>query len=229
MKKLTSFLLILCLTLSCTAAFAAGKLTVQQETYVPMPFLDSFAGYVFAEVENTGDKNIEFGSGIYEILNADGDPVESDDVYSCYPEILAPGEFGYVYLYETVDDAEKIEDVSDYTLTLSGKSTKEDVTPRLTAEATYGEVENGWGGTDYAVIITLKNDTDATLYDVAGSYGLYDADGKLLYASAITTYNVGLPAGQTMELKETISSDFVELWDKNGTAPATVKTIGFQN
>ena len=57
----------------------------------------------------------------------------------------------------------------------------------------------------------------------------FDLDGKLLYASAITTYNVGLPAGQTMELKETISSDFVELWDKNGTAPATVKTIGFQN
>jgi hypothetical protein len=56
MKKLTSFLLILCLTLSCTAAFAAGKLTVQQETYVPMPFLDSFAGYVFAEWKTRGTR-----------------------------------------------------------------------------------------------------------------------------------------------------------------------------
>ena len=95
MKKIVALLLAACLTLGCASALAAGKLTVNQETYTAVAGY-SFVGYVFAEVENTGDKNIEFGNGLLEILTADGDPMDSTDIYNMYPSILAPGEKGYV-------------------------------------------------------------------------------------------------------------------------------------
>ena len=130
MKKFVALLLAACLTLGCASALAAGKLTVNQETYTAVAGY-SFVGYVFAEVENTGDKNIEFGNGLLEILTADGDPMDSTDIYSMYPSILAPGEKGYVSTLQYVDAAESIEDISDYTLTITGKSTQEEAIARL--------------------------------------------------------------------------------------------------
>ena len=54
MKKWTALLLTLALALSATSAMAAGKLTVNQETYVAAEGY-SLKSYIFAEVENTGE------------------------------------------------------------------------------------------------------------------------------------------------------------------------------
>ena len=106
MKKIVALLLAACLTLGCASALAAGKLTVNQETYTAVAGY-SFVGYVFAEVENTGDKNIEFGNGLLEILTADGDPMDSTDIYSMYPSILAPGEkLSLIHISEPTRQAE---------------------------------------------------------------------------------------------------------------------------
>ena len=87
MKKWTALLLTLALALSATSAMAAGKLTVNQETYVAAEGY-SLKSYIFAEVENTGDKNIAFNDCLLEILNADGDPTDNETIYRMYPEIL---------------------------------------------------------------------------------------------------------------------------------------------
>ena len=143
MKKFVALLLAACLTLGCASALAAGKLTVNQETYTAVAGY-SFVGYVFAEVENTGDKNIEFGNGLLEILTADGDPMDSTDIYSMYPSILAPGEKGYVSTLQYVDAAESIEDISDHTLTITGKSTQEAVEFAVAASALKHTVEGDY-------------------------------------------------------------------------------------
>lgn len=226
MKKGSALVLALVLLLGCNGALAAGKLTVNQETYVPVNQY-SYYGYVFAEVENTGDKPIEYGNGIFEILNADGDPMESDDVYNVYPAILAPGEVGYAFSYESVDAAESLEDISDYTLTLSGKSTKDEPTARLKTTAESGMVDNGWGGEEYQVALYLTNDGSKTLSNVGGAYGLYDANGTLLYAGEISAYRVAIPANQTLIFYDSISDAFIEKWQKEDTMPKTIKAIGF--
>lgn len=227
MKKFVALLLAVCLTLGCASALAAGKLTVNQETYTPVAGY-SFIGYVFAEVENTGDKNIEFGNGLLEILTADGDPMDSTDIYSMYPSILAPGEKGYVYTYQYVDAAEAIEDISDYTLTVTGKATQEEAIARLDSTAAYEVGTNSWGDEEQMVVVTVTNNTQETVYDCQVAFALYDAEGKLLLVDADNTYNVGIPAGQSAEILFTVDEDLAAVWAEQGVAPATVESIAYQ-
>ena len=227
MKKILSLVLALCLMLGCTSALAAGKLVVNQETYTPIElYNDSFYAYIFVEVTNSGDKNVEFGSGILEVLNADGDALESFELYSAYPEVLAPGEVGYISYYRGVDDAKSIEDMPDYLLTVSGKSSKDEAPQRLSATAVVEEVPY-WSDTQYQVTITITNESDKTLYDAYVPFAVYDAAGKLLYADYTTLYNVGLPSGSTIEVRQTINDAFLTLWKTAGTIPTTVTAIPY--
>ena len=223
MKKIVALLLAACLTLGCASALAAGKLTVNQETYTAVAGY-SFVGYVFAEVENTGDKNIEFGNGLLEILTADGDPMDSTDIYNMYPSILAPGEKGYVSTRQYVDAAESIEDISDYTLTITGKSTQEEAIARLDSTAAYGVGVNSWGDEEQMVVVTITNNTQETVYDCQVAFALYDAEGKLLLVDADNTYNVGIPAGQSIEVQFT-----VDVWAEQGVTPATAECVAYQD
>ncbi|MBR4080440.1 MAG: FxLYD domain-containing protein [Clostridia bacterium] len=227
MKKLLSLVLALCLMLGCTSALAAGKLVVNQETYTPIElYSDSYYAYIFVEVTNAGDKNVEFGSGILEVLNADGDAVESFDLYTAYPEVLAPGDVGYISYYRGVDDAKSVEDIPDYLLTVSGKSSKDEAPLRLTATGVVEEVPY-WNETQYQVTLTITNDTDKTIYDATVPYAIYDASGKLLYADYTTLWNIGLPAGSTIEMRQTINDAFLKLWKANNTIPTTVTTFAY--
>lgn len=228
MKKLTALLLCLCLTLGCATALAAGKLTVTQETYVPLLRYDTYYGYIFAEVTNTGDKNVEFGNGIFEILTADGDPQESVDLYTCYPEVLAPGETGYAFRYDSCGNATSLEDIGDYTLTVSGKAAKEEVTPRVSVTANLKMETYSWGDPYGVLTVMLSNTSEQDVQDLRGAYGVYDAEGKLLYADNI--YNIDsllLPAGQTVGFHQQIDSAIAEYWAANNITPATVKAIAF--
>lgn len=228
MKKFVALLLAVCLTLGCASALAAGKLTVNQETYAAVAGY-SFIGYVFAEVENTGDKNIQFGNGLLEILTADGDPMDSTDIYSMYPTILAPGEKGYVSAQKYVDGAESIEDISDYTLTLNGKSTQEEAVARLDSTAAYGVGVNSWGDEEQMVVVTITNNTQETVYDCQVAFALYDAEGKLLLVDADNTYNVGIPAGQSVEVQFTVDEDLAAVWAEQGVTPATAECVAYQD
>ncbi len=228
MKKIVALLLAACLTLGCASALAAGKLTVNQETYTAVAGY-SFVGYVFAEVENTGDKNIEFGNGLLEILTADGDPMDSTDIYSMYPSILAPGEKGYVSTLQYVDTAESIEDISDYTLTITGKSTQEEAVARLDSTAAYGVGVNSWGDEEQMVVVTITNNTQETVYDCQVAFALYDAEGKLLLVDADNTYNVGIPAGQSVEVQFTVDEDLAAVWAEQGVTPATAESVAYQD
>ena len=180
MKKWTALLLTLALALSATSAMAAGKLTVNQETYVAAEGY-SLKSYIFAEVENTGDKNIAFNDGLLEILNADGDPTNNETIYRMYPEILAPGEKGYITEYTYPSDASTLDDIADYSLVVTGKSTKDEAPVRLEAAAEYGVAVSTWDSETAAVRVTVTNTTEATLYECNMVFGLYDAEGKLLY------------------------------------------------
>ncbi len=226
MKKIVALLLALCLTLTCAGALAAGKLTVNQETYMAVEGY-SFIGYVYAEVENTGDKNIEFGDGLLEILTADGDPMDSTSIYSMYPSVLAPGEKGYVWAYQYVDEAESLEDISDYTLTLTGKATKEETAPRLDSSAVVTTITNAWGDEEQVILLTATNNTQQTVYDFQAAVAVYDAEGKLLLVDTENTYDIGIPAGQTVEMRFSMDEDVTAYWAQNGMSPATVESVVF--
>lgn len=226
MKKFVSLLLALCLTLCCTAALAAGKLEVTKETYVATESYGMCIGYLYAEVTNTGDSNVEFSSGIVEILSESGDVTDTDTVYLTYPNILAPGEKGYI-INSSYVDSDKVSDIADHALTVVGKTSKEEPTTRYDATATVESYEQ-WGNTCYRMVVTVTNNTSETLYDADVVAAVYDADGNLLYAGDYTMYNIGVPAGSSMEVRIDVDSNISAQWLANSVEPASVECCCYE-
>jgi len=59
------------------------------------------------EITNTGSENLYLNSGSYDLEDAEGDLITSQSLVSTYPDVLAPGEKGYMYDETTLDDYEE--------------------------------------------------------------------------------------------------------------------------
>ena len=227
MKKLLCSLLVALIAFSGCAALAAGKLEVTHENLM---LLDEygFEGYVFARVDNTGDKPIKINAGVMELYNADGDAITSSDyLYTYGSEQLNPGEYTYVRLSAS-DSEVKAADVADHLLTITGKSDKNYVASRFPATTDLAlNVEEDYYTTNY-MYATVTNNTDEPVYDIRVALALLDADGNILYLSEESMYNVALLPGSSILVREEIPSDFAESFEKNGyTAPASVDAIAY--
>ena len=164
MKKFFCSLLVLVLALAMALpAFAAGKLVVSDETMTVCESYSGYTAYIFAVLENTGDKPVEFNAGLIELLDADGESIDAEDYLYSYPTILDPGQKAYLKEYINVDDAESADYIDDYTLSVSGKSASEkypDYEPchRIYMQSGVCTVENAGGDID---LVTGKRMTIA--------------------------------------------------------------------
>lgn len=227
MKKTTLVLLICMLLLSSATAMAAGKVTVTSEAFYVRPYFDYYAGEIYAEITNTGDKPVVYNGGMIELYNPDGDAIESSNIYSCYPSILGPGESGYLYNTTSVDEAEEKGYIDDYMLTITGKAENDTETIRMQSEGSYGEFQRSKYSTEFTVFALITNDTDELLRGIRVVFALFDEEGNLLYADSVEPYYVGLPAGETIEVRQSVDSRIIEAWDAEGVAPARIDTIAY--
>ena len=224
MKKFASLLLALCLTLCCSAALAAGNLEVIQETYITVKCGGSIYGYLYAEITNTGDSNAELGSSVVEVLSESGDVTGTDTIYYSYPTILAPGEKGYIVKNLYTADGTQLSDISGHSLSIFGKTSSMETETRLDASAVV-EAYESWSGTSYRVVVTITNNTDETVYDAQLAAGVYDQNGTLLFAADGTLYDVGIPAGITLEYRMDVDYDIIDYWNANGIQPVSAEAI----
>lgn len=227
MKKTICVLLVLFLALLPAFALAAGKATVTQEAFYVTSFLSYYAADLYVEITNTGDRPIVFNGGLLELYNLEGDAIESSNLYSCYPAVLAPGEKGYLHELISVDEATDASYIDDYSLTISGKGENEKTTLRLASTGTFGEEQVSKYFKEYAVTAVVTNDTDELLRNIRVVYALFGDDDKLLYTCNAEPYYVGLPPGQTIEVRTTVDSDIVDVWEKDGIQPARIVTIAY--
>ena len=58
-------------------------------------------------------------------------------------------------------------------------------------------------------------------------YALYDVDDKLLYADSTELYSLGIPSGQTVEVRMAVDRRILEAWESEGIEPARLVTIGY--
>ena len=179
---LTVLFLLLFALISGTA-LAAGKMTVKSETFIVLPYLDYHAGYLYAEVENTGDKPVEYTGGLFELFDEEGNSIEAEEPYRCYPAVLGPGETGYLYVYKSVEEATDRSFINDYLLTVTGKGAKGKTVTRYPATAKYEENKTGYW-TNYYEIATVTNDTKETCYDFTAVFAARDAEGNLLHVQS---------------------------------------------
>lgn len=221
-------LIALALSLACAPAFAAGKLTVNQERMIALDSYGYVDAEVFAEVENTGDKPVEFSAGLVELFDAEGNTIDSTDYVYCYPAILAPGEKGYIYVSMYPENATAAAEIADYALTVTGKGSS-GVTNLMKTVGTYdANVQDGYWTYNY-LTAEIANETEGIVYDIYCVYALKDAEGTLLYVYYTTTYNVGVPAGGTLFMRTSLPDSMIAYFDANGLIPATVDAIAYES
>ena len=225
MKKIVACLLVALMLVTCSNAFAAGKLSVTQENF---HFIAGYwnYGYVYAKVENVGDKPIKVNAGVLEIYDADGEVITSTDYLNAYATYLQPGEYTYVELYEDLEEGDSIPD--DYMLTLTGKSDNSRIALRLPVETKLEmNVVDGWWTYNYMYAV-VTNNTDDVVYNLEVVLALLDAEGNILYIDGHDLYSsVGVNPGAAVTFRLDISSSFIEYFDANGIVPVSVDAIAY--
>jgi hypothetical protein len=224
-RKITLFMLTL--TIVCAPALAAGDLTVNMDN---MLAYDSY-GYatveVYAEIENTGDRDIEFSSGVVELFDADGNTVASTDYLYSYPPVLAPGDKGYASAVLYMEEGIAAADIADYSITVLGKNATTQVI-RYESEGTYlADVEEQYWTYDY-VVAEIKNETDDPAYNFYCAYVIKDEAGDVLHFTYTSAYDVGIPAGGSILMRLTVPDYVIERFAEQGVSPATVETFAYQ-
>ena len=226
-KHIVVAVILMVLMVMPTMSFAAGKMvSTQEDFYVVNSY--SIYGYVFAKVENTGDKPVEYSAGLLEIYDANGDTLASDSYLSVYPKILAPGEYGYVKDMEKVE-TELYTDVDDYMLTVTGKSNSGDTVLRLPVVSEYLDQVPvySWRNEDY-LVATVTNDQDKTIFGIQVVMVLLDDEDHILDIEQVDLYSgKGLTPGSSLVLKEEVSSAIREAYERKGYKATKADAIAY--
>jgi len=227
MKKiLVSFLVIL--SLCPTVALAAGKLTVTNEVFIVLPYSSYHAGYIYAELENTGDKPVEYSGGLLELYDADGNSIESTSPYRMYPNVLQPGEKGYIMDYQSVKEATDRSFIDDYLLTATGKgANSSDNVIRYPASAYLDIVKRSSSWINYYQVATFENDTTKTCSDFYVVFVARDKEGNMLHVQHCNPSYVGVLPGSSVEVRYRLDSDIIEYYEDKGVVIDTVDAIVF--
>lgn len=223
MKKCLVVLMVCLICCLSATALAAGKLSVTQENFHKIDMFSAY-GYLYAKVENVGDKPIKVNAGLLEIYDENGDPLTSTDYVNTYVSYLDPGTYTYVSAYADVDAG--LDAIDDYMFTVSGKSEKDNAVLTLQCETSYEEdTSNPYWKQNY-MYVTFTNTTDQPIYGLEVVAALLDADGNILYVEGDSLYgNRALHAGSTMTIRMDVSSSFLDYYEANGLIPASVDAI----
>lgn len=141
------------------------------------------------EITNTGDTNLYLSSGAYDLEDSEGSLVAAQTMVSAFPDVIAPGEKGYLYDETTLDDYE-----GDGNLTVLPRPDVEEATVDL-IRYTVSDIsvsDGSYGGID--VIGRVENvteETDNMVYVVAF---FYDAESNPI-GSAFTIITEDLAPG----------------------------------
>lgn len=229
-KKMLALTAALILLAGLTGAAAAqGDLTVVQEKFLVLPYETYYEGSVYAEVKNTGDMPVQFSGGLFELFDAAGNSIGSQELlyYDCNPEVLQPGETGYVYATIAVEEAREESDIADYSLTLLDTGNITTSVVRYPATAHFQDGTTEFPSRRYAAAI-VENQTDEILRDFYAGFALKDAQGKLLYVTSGTWASSGILGQSAMEIRLRLDENIVDYWNSEGIVPVSAETIVFK-
>ena len=227
MKKALITMLVVVLILSTVSAFAAGKLRVEQENFMPVKDYNIY-GYAYAKLQNVGDKPIQVNAGLLELYDENGDTLTSTDNLYAYCKYLQPDEYCYAYMYAKVEDAESTSVIDDYLLTITGKSGASTVNYRFPVEFEYKpQVTEGYYTYDY-IYATVTNDTEEPVYNIGAVFTLLDDDDNILYmTNDYLDSNEALMPGSSLTWRKAIDTDFVEAYQALGLTATKADVIAY--
>lgn len=171
--------------------------------------IDSVWEQTIIEITNTGSENLYLSSGSYDLEDESGALVASRSMVSAFPDVIAPGEKGYMYEVTTLDEAPEGELVA-----LPRESVEKATVDLIRYETSDVQIS----GTDYGDIKILgrventSDEASSMVYIVAA---LYDADGNPV-AVEFTILSDELAPGdkigfefQSFSLPDTVTADMI--------------------
>ncbi|MPM86395.1 hypothetical protein SDC9_133484 [bioreactor metagenome] len=151
--------------------------------------IGSVWGQTIVEISNTGTENLYLSTGSYDLEDKDGNLVASKTLVSTYPDVLAPGEKGYMYEETTLDDVDTSMALTVIARPDVEKSTSElvrfPVTDTKISDAEYGGVKM------LGRVENTSKEAQSMVYIVAF---LYDSNGTMI-GSMFTILSDELAAG----------------------------------
>ena len=126
------------------------------------------------EITNTGTTNLYLSSGAYDLEDTEGRLVASETLVSEYPNVLAPGEKGYMYDETTLDEA-----VDSELTVLPRVDVQEATVERIRFPVTDVEiVDREYGGIKVKGRVENTSDEDENMVYVVAF--LYDVNGACI-------------------------------------------------
>ena len=224
MKNITAVLLTLVLLLAAVPAMAAGKINVTNErTFIIKEKSDQY--YLYAKLENTGNKPIQINTAFLEVYDEEGKSIVDSNNYSSWAKYLAPGEYTYIRMSVKLEEGMK-EKVDDYGLSVVGKSADEKKTVRLPSTGEYAENVKEGNKTYNYMYCTLTNDTEEPLSEFYVCFALLDDEGNILYINSFNaTGNLEVMPGSTIRIRVPVEDAFVSYMGEKGIAPTQLDVI----
>jgi len=228
MKRIIA--LVVTLILSCTAvsALAAGNIQATDDvaSYV-LSHSDGYRVYYYAVVANSGDQRASINDLLFEIRDRGDVTFESTSKYTLYPEILEPGQSGWLVITKDVKDVDEKGYIDHFNLTITTKAADDDKEIRaLNAAAEY--VEKDEDDNEDVLRATVTNDGEESAFKITVAVAARDEAGKLLYVAGDGTRDIGLAAGNSLLVRSMIRSDIMDAIEDAGAAVASTEALAYR-
>jgi hypothetical protein len=230
MQKRYLALCLVFIMLACSGtALAAGKLTITQENVLVLPYDTYFVGALYLEAQNTGDKAVQMNGGLFELMDASGNVVSSLDLkgYDLWPEVLQPGEFGYISKTVDLKEATSSDYVGSYSADITGKGAISADITRFAADARYETGTNSDGTRKDYIVAVITNHTDKTIYDFDVGFEFLDEAGTLLFTTTGYWAYTGILPNSSIEVYLDVPENVTAYWVENNIVPASANAIAF--
>lgn len=228
MKRTLALIVVLILSFAALPALAAGNITLTDDTasYV-LSHSDGYRVYYYAVVNNSGDKAASVNDLLFEIRDRGDVDVESTSKYTLYPEILEPGQSGWLVITKDVKDIDDKAYIDHFALTITTKAADDDKELRsLNAGAEY--VAKDEDDNEDVLRATVSNDGDENAFKITVAMAARDGEGKLLYVVGDGTRDVGLAPGGALLMRSAIRSDIMDEIEKADATVASVEAIAYR-
>ena len=228
MKRVIALIVTLILSCSAMSALAAGNIQPTEDTasYV-LSHSDGYRVYYYAVVTNQGDARASINDLLFEIRDRGDVTFESTSKYTLYPEILEPGQSGWLVITRDVKDIDEKGYIDHFNLTITTKAADDDKEIRpLTAAAEY--VAKDEDDNEDVLRATVTNDGTENAFKITVAMAVRDGEGKLLYITGDGTRDIGLAAGNALLTRSLIRSDIMDEIEKQGAEVAAVEAMAYR-
>lgn len=225
MKRFTVLLVALVMLCGALPACAAGGISTTEETWYVAPHSDDWRVYFYAAVKNDADRAETVNDLLFQIQDQAGTTIESTTKYKLYPEVLQPGESGWLVLSQDVKDIADRAEIDHYTLTLTSRDEDDEAAAMLEAAAEYLKKDEDDNENMLRAAVTNTGDKDA--FEITVAMAARDAEGKLLYVARTATKDIGLASGSVLLVRTGMDSDIVDALKDAGTEVASVDAVAY--